>query len=253
MEESMTQTMASMTAAPPVVAREEYEARIAELRAREKAHSREGDAIAAARRRLPMVEVDARTPIVGARGTVTLLDAFEDRRILLAYYFMWHHGKPAAGQCEGCTFFTDQVRAPSLLHARGVTYATFCQGPYAESRRYRDFMGWEQPWYSVEGSLDALLGDGRRHNMMHLISYVRQGDRVFETWWTTRRGVEAMDNVYRLLDLTVFGRQEVWEDSPPGWPQTDWDRVFRRDGRPIAQWPRLAAGHSDALDEAGTR
>jgi predicted dithiol-disulfide oxidoreductase (DUF899 family) len=131
-----------------------------------------------------------------------------------------------------------------------VTYATFCQGPYAESRRYRDFMGWEQPWYSVEGALDALLGE-RRHNMMHLVSYLRQGERVFESWWTTLRGVEAMDNAYRLLDLTVYGRQEVWEESPRGWPQFDWEHIMRRDGRPIAQWPRLAAGAADTLGGDG--
>lgn len=153
-------------------------------------------------------------------------------------------------ECQGCTFFSDQIRALSLLHARDVTWATFVQGPYAKSRRYRDFMGWEQLWYAAEGSLDALLGN-RRHNMMHLISYLRQGDRVFETWWTTRRGVEAMDNSYRLLDLTPYGRQEVWEESPAGWPQVDWEHVFRRDGRPLAQWPRVQAGHSDRLDGDG--
>lgn len=246
----MTDETSNLTAAPPVVDREAFEAEVAALRTQEKAHTHAGDALAAARRRLPMVEVDARTPIVGERGRVTLLDAFEGRRVLLAYYFMWRSGKPAEGQCEGCTFFTDQVRAPSLLHARDVTWAIFVQGPYGESRRYRDFMGWEQPWYSVEGSLDALLGQ-RRHNMMYLISYLRQGDRVFETWWTTRRGVEAMDNAYRLVDLTPFGRQEAWEDSPAGWPRGDWEHVFRLDGRPLAQWARLQAGHSDRLDGDG--
>jgi predicted dithiol-disulfide oxidoreductase (DUF899 family) len=246
----MTQETTSATAAPPVVDRETFEAEVAALRVREKAHTHAGDAIAAARRRLPMVEVDARTPLVGEGGEVTLLDAFEGRRTLLAYYFMWQRGKPAAQQCEGCTFFTDQVRAIPLLNAWDVTWATFAPGPYAESRRYRDFMGWEQPWYSAEGSLDTLLGN-RRHNMMHLISYLRRGDRVFETWWTTRRGVEAMDNVYRLIDLTPFGRREAWEDSPAGWPREDREHVFRRDGRPIAQWPRLEAGQSDELARDG--
>ncbi len=240
----MTETSAK--AAPEVVDRETFEAEITALRAREKAHTHAGDALAAARRRLPMVEVDARTPLVGENGAVTLLDAFEGRPLLLAYYFMWHHGRPASGQCEGCTFFTDQVRAFEVLRSRGVTYATFAQGPYAESRRYRDFMGWEMPWYSAEASLDALLG-ARKHNSMHLISYLRRGDRVFETWWTTRRGVEAMDNAYRLLDLTVHGRQEIWEDSPAGWPQFGWDETMRVEGRPIAQWPRTRAGHPDDL------
>jgi predicted dithiol-disulfide oxidoreductase (DUF899 family) len=233
--------------APRIAERSVFEAEIEALRIREKAHMREGDSIAAARRRLPMVEVDAATPLVGERGRVTLLDAFEGRRMLIAYYFMWNAGEPAAEQCEGCTFFTAQVRELSFLHARDVTYATFCQGPYDESARYRRFMGWEMPWYSVVDSVDTLLV-GRRAGMMHLVCYLRQDSRIFETYWTTRRGVEVMDNVYALLDRTVYGRQEPWEDSPAGWPQLgedeDW---FRSEGRPVAQWPRLKAGHSDDL------
>jgi predicted dithiol-disulfide oxidoreductase (DUF899 family) len=102
------------------------------------------------------------------------------------------------------------------MHVRDVTFATFCQGPHAESARYRDFMGWEMPWYSARESLDTLLV-GRRVQMKHIVCYLRLGSRVFETYWTTMRGVEAMDNSYRLLDLTVYGRQEMWEDSPTGW------------------------------------
>ena len=132
------------------------------LRVREKAHTHEGDAIAAARRRLPMVEVDGATPLIGEHGAVTLLDAFEGRRMLIAYYFMWHTGHPAPEQCEGCTWVTSQVRELSYIHSRDVTYATFCQGPYEESARYRDFMGWEMPWYSApRDSLETLLV-GRR-------------------------------------------------------------------------------------------
>ena len=231
---------------PTVVDRATFQAELDALRACEKAHTREEDAIAAARRRLPMVEVDGRTPLVGARGKVTLLDAFEDRPMLLAYYFMWHTGQSAADQCEGCTLYTAQVRELSFLHSRGVTYATFCQGPYAESARYRDFMGWQMPWYSALESLDTLLV-GRRVGMMHLVSYLRQGPKVFETYWTTRRGVEVMGNSYPLLDLTVYGRQESWEDSPAGWPRWDGAHYYRTDGRPIVQWPRLNAGHSDDL------
>jgi predicted dithiol-disulfide oxidoreductase (DUF899 family) len=148
---------------------------------------------------------------------------------LRAYYFMWHTGSPAAEQCEGCTWVTSQVRELSYMHARDVTYAVFAQGPYNESARYRDFMGWEIPWYSAQG-------------------YLRQGSNVFETYWTTRRGVEAMDNSYRLLDLSVYGRQEQWEDSPSGWPRgLKGNGCMRIDGRPTPQWSRLKAGHSDDL------
>jgi predicted dithiol-disulfide oxidoreductase (DUF899 family) len=224
---------------PKIVDRSTFQGELNALRIREKAHTREGDAIAAARRRLPMVAVDGATPLIGERGAVQLLDAFEGHRMLIAYYFMWYTGRPASKQCEGCTFFTSQVRELTTLHAKDVTYATFCQGPYEESARYRDFMGWELPWYSApEASLETLLA-GRKVGSMYLICYLRQGSDVFETYWTTRRGVEAMDNNYRLLDLTVYGRQQLWEDSPSGWPQVE--EGMSTDGRPTAQWSRLSA------------
>jgi predicted dithiol-disulfide oxidoreductase (DUF899 family) len=241
---------------PEVADRATFQAELGRLRAREKAHTREGDAIAAARRRLPMTEVDAGLTLTGPRGPLTLLEAFEGRRQLIAYYFMWHPGHPAAGQCEGCTWVTTQVAELSYLHSRDITYAVFCQGPYDESARYRDFIGWHMPWYSARDSLDALL-TGRQAGMMHIVCYLRDGDRVFETYWTTGRGAEALDYSYALMDLTVYGRQETWEDSPPGWPQQctytrtssgspTWQPVWPG-GRPIAQWPRLKAGRSDDL------
>jgi predicted dithiol-disulfide oxidoreductase (DUF899 family) len=244
----MKNALAHESATPAIVDRSTFEAELAALRAREKAHTREGDAIAAARRRLPMVEVDSGIPLVGARGPVTLADAFEGRRMLLAYYFMWHAGQPAPEQCEGCTWVTSNVRELSYIHSRDVTFAVFCQGPYEESARYRDFLGWEMPWYSApRNSLESLLV-GRRVGMMHIVCYLRQGSKVFETYWTTRRGVEAMDNSFRLLDLTAYGRQETWEDSPAGWPKRFQGKQHMRiDGRPTAQWARLKAGHSDDL------
>ena len=241
---------------PPVVDRATFQAELDALLIREKAHTHEGDAIAAARRRLPMVEIESTTKLISSHGPVTLLDAFEGRRQLIAYYFMWHLGRPASEQCEGCTWVTSQVRELSYIHSRDVTYATFCQGPYEESSLYRHFMGWEMPWYSAQDSLDTLL-IGRQIGRMHIVCYVREGSKVFETYWTTARGVEVMDNNYHLLDLTVYGRQEKWEDSPTGWPQhctitrtktgsPTWEPEWPG-GRPIAQWPRISAGLSDDL------
>lgn len=269
MTEHETGPMDRAPALPPVADRAAFDARLEQLRIREKAHTREGDAIAAARRRLPVVEVDPHLELLGPDGPLTLLDAFEGRRQLIVYYGMWWPGRPAPEQCEGCTLFLNQVRELSALHSRDITYAVFNQGrntafggddpqaSYAESLRYRDFMGWDVPWYSAQPSLDALLV-GREKGLMHLVCYVRDGDRVFETYWTNRRGVEAMDYSYALMDRTLLGRQEPWEDSPAGWPQ---HRSMRTDsgppswtppaeefgGRPIAQWPRLAAGRSDDL------
>ena len=244
---------ADVRAMPTIVDWATFQAELDALRVREKAHTRAGDAIAAARRRLPMVEVNAATPLIGSHGPVTLLEAFEGRRQLIAYYFMWSPGRPAAEQCEGCTLYTSQVRELSFLHSRDVTYAIFCQGPYNESVRYRDFMGWEMPWYSAQDSLDALLV-GRRVGMFHLVYYLRHGDKVFETYWTNGRGVEAMNNSYALLDMTIYGREEWWEDSPAGWPHRGDvnDDQYRTNGRPIAQWSRLEAGHSDDLAVAGS-
>ncbi len=248
--------MKDEVAIPKIADRKAFETELEALRAREKAHTREGDSIAAARRRLPMVEVDGKLQLIGARGPLTLLEAFEGRRQLIAYYFMWHAGHPAPEQCEGCTWVTAQVGELSYLHSRDITYAIFCQGTYDESSRYRDFMGWLMPWYSALPSRDALLV-GRQVGLFHLVCYLRNGDRVFETYWTKRRGAEAMDYSYALMDLTVYGRQEQWEDSPTGWPQQctytrtktgspTWQPEWPG-GRPIAQWPRLEAGRSDDL------
>ncbi len=231
---------------PSVVDRASWQAELDRLLVREKAHTREGEAIAAARRRLQMVEVDPAVTLSGPYGSVSLLDVFEGRRQLIAYFHMWRAGQPAEAQCEGCTFFNGQVRELSYLHSRDVTYATFCEGSYDESVRYRDFMGWDVPWYSAQDSADALLA-GRWFGM--LVCYLRHDDRVFETYWNSGRGTEAMAPSYGLLDMTMYGRQEIWEDSPAGWPQR-WatsGEQFRTNGRPTAQWSRLGAGRSDDL------
>ena len=110
-------------------------------------------------------------------------------------------------------------------------------------------MGWEMPWYSAQGSLDTLLV-GRRAGTMHIVCYLRQGRQGLETYWISRRGVEVMGNSYALLDLTAYGRQETWEDSPAGWPRWKGKHPYRIDGRPIVQWYRLKAGHSDDLGPA---
>ncbi|MEJ2886972.1 DUF899 family protein [Actinomycetospora aeridis] len=233
------------TALPPVVDRATYQEQRDALLVREKAHTHAGDAIAAARRRLPMVAVDAATPLTSADGETTLLDAFEGRARLVAYCHMWHAGHPAAEQCPGCTYFNSQVRELAYLHARGVTYATIAQGPYEDSVRYRDFLGLGAPWYAIDASAQEALGlDGG----FALLVFLRVGDRVYETYRTRGRGVEVMAPTTGLLDMTVYGRGEPWEDSPVGWPQpvvVD-GSDFCLDGRPAAQWPRIAAGHTPA-------
>ena len=145
-----------------------------------------------------MVEVDANLALIGpdgaahparrVRGTPTA------HRVLLHVARRPPSGRAMRRAARGCT---TQVAELSYLHSRDITYAVFCQGPYDESIRYHDFMGWDMPWYSALVSLDELLV-GRQIGMMHLVCYVRDGDRVFETYWTTRRGVEVMDYSYAL-------------------------------------------------------
>jgi len=239
--------MAAGSALPQITDRRAWQARLDELRVKEKAHTRAGDALAAERRRLPMVEVDPQTHLIGAAAPVPLIDVFDGRSQLIAYFQMWHTGRPAAEQCEGCTFSTAHINELSYLKQRDVSYATFCQGPYEETSRYRDFMGWTVPWYSVpEDSVDRLVA-GRHFGI--LVCYLRDRDQVYETYWTTGRGNEIMAPSYGLMDLTVYGRQEFWEDSHEGWPQ-HWDSQggqFRMAGRPTAQWSRIEAGRSDDL------
>jgi predicted dithiol-disulfide oxidoreductase (DUF899 family) len=224
---------------PKIVARDEWERARDELLVREKAHMRGGDELAAARRRLPMTLMEPDT-VVGSAGPVSLIDVFDGRRMLMVYHFMWHKGGSHHQQCEGCTH--SQVAMSEAVCAylaeRDVTYAVFSSGPWNEIAAYRDFMGWTTPWYSTADSADVLA----TRNGGDLRCYLRVGDQLFETYETTQRGIEFMLPTLQLLDLTAYGRQETWEDSPAGWPQDhqagSW---WRRDGRPIAQWTRTNA------------
>jgi predicted dithiol-disulfide oxidoreductase (DUF899 family) len=174
--------------------------------------------------------------VVGPNGPVPLAALFEGRRMLIVYHFMWKNGAPHPKQCEGCTHSQVAMTAAvcAYLAERDVTYAVFSSGPLSEIIAYRDFMGWTTPWYSTADSSAVLTtrtgGDLR--------CYLRAGDEVFQTYETKWRGIEAMLPTLQLLDLTAYGRQETWENSPAGWPQVKAGSWWRRDGRPIAQWTR---------------
>jgi predicted dithiol-disulfide oxidoreductase (DUF899 family) len=225
-------------ASPKIVDRDEWARTRAELLVREKAHTRAGDELAAARRRLPMTRMEP-ILVAGPGDAVPLRDVFEGRRMLIVYHFMWHKGAPHDKQCEGCTHsqaaMTSAVRA--YLAARDVNYAVFSSGPVDEILAYRAFMGWTAPWYSTAESGDVMA----TRNGGDLRCYLRVGDEVFQTHETKWRGIEAMLPTLQLLDLTPYGRQETWEDSPAGWPQEEAGSWWRRDGRPVAQWTRTDA------------
>ncbi|ALE75169.1 hypothetical protein FRP1_23700 [Pseudonocardia sp. EC080625-04] len=238
---------------PPVVDRATWQAARDELLVREKAHTREGDAIAAARRRLPMVEFDGTVEVVGPDGPVPFLDLFQGRDELVVYKHMWWDGAPSQGQCEGCTTTAWHLQGADYLNARGVSYAVLTTGRADEVATFVAFMGYTQPWYSVRG-LDEPVGGA----MGFLTSYLRDGDRTFLTYSTTGRGNERVNGSLDLLDMTPYGRGEAWEDTPDGWPEgrtACWSWRTDADGhdtwgptsRPVPQWSRPGATPVETL------
>jgi predicted dithiol-disulfide oxidoreductase (DUF899 family) len=229
---------------PPVVDMDTWQAARDELLIREKAHTRAGDAIAAARRRLPMVEIDAAVEVVGPDGPVPFLDLFQGRDELLVYQHMWWDGEPTQRQCEGCTTTAWHMRDATYLNAVGISTAILTTGAWDEVGPYVEFMGYPQPWYSVR-DLPAPLGG----EMGNIISFLRDGDRVFLCYSTTARGIEAANGSFGLLDMTPYGRREAWEDNPEGWPEgnhacwywrsdADGNATWDETSRPVPQWTR---------------
>ncbi|MBO0869203.1 MAG: DUF899 domain-containing protein [Micromonosporaceae bacterium] len=232
---------------PPVVDLATWQAARGELLVREKAHTREGDAIAAARRRLPMVEFDPRVEVVGADGPVPFRNLFQGRDELVVYKHMWYDGAPHQGQCEGCTVSAWHLKDAAYLNARGVSFAILTTGAWDEVASYIAFMGYTQPWYSVRGVAAPVGGD-----MGCFTSFLRDGDRAFLTYETTGRGTEPVSGCFALLDMTPYGRGEAWQDTPEGWPEgnnpcwylrsdADGKAVWGPTSRPVPQWTRPGA------------
>jgi predicted dithiol-disulfide oxidoreductase (DUF899 family) len=214
----------SNKALPAIVSEAEWQAAHEALLAKEKAATRARDALAAERRRQPMVKIEKRYVFEGPRGNASLLDLFEGRRQLIVYHFMFApgvEGWPDAG-CPGCTFFVDQIGHLSHLHARDVSFALVSLAPSAKLSAYQKRMGWNVPWYSSAGTdFNRDLGvTTDRGESFGLSVFLRDGDSIYRTYFTSGRGVEALGSTWTFLDLAPYGRQEAWEDSPPGWPQS---------------------------------
>jgi predicted dithiol-disulfide oxidoreductase (DUF899 family) len=221
---------------PRVVSSEEWQAAREMLLAKEKEATRARDALAAERRRLPIVSIDKSYALDGPDGKRTLLDLFQGRRQLLLYHFMFGPNQDAG--CDGCSMFVDQIGHLAHLHARDTSFALVSRAPLAKIVPYKERMGWTIPWYSsFESDFNIDFGvspevpqpdvyqDGESFG---LSVFLRDGERVFRTYFTTHRGVEALGSVWTLLDLTPLGRQETWEDSPTGYPQTAPYQWWRR-------------------------
>jgi predicted dithiol-disulfide oxidoreductase (DUF899 family) len=221
---------------PPVVSAAEWEAAREGLLVKEKEATRARDELAAERRRLPRVEIEKQYVFDGPDGKATLLDLFDGRRQLLLYHFMFGPNQDAG--CDGCSMFVDQIGHPAHLHARDTSFVLVSRAPIDKIERYRKRMGWTLPWFSSSDS-DFNVDFGRSPEtpqpdvyqdgeMFGLSVFLREGDRVFRTYFTDGRGTEALGSVWTFLDLTPLGRQEDWEDSPPGYPQTPPFEWWRR-------------------------
>jgi predicted dithiol-disulfide oxidoreductase (DUF899 family) len=200
---------------PPIVSEEEWQRSNGALRVKEKEATRARDALAAERRRQPMIELSADYAFEGSDGMVNLPELFQGRRQLILYHFWF---PPDGEPCNGCAMFADQVSELAHLNARDTSFALVARAPQAQIEAFKRRMGWSIPWYTVVG--EEFQKARGTSEYFKLDAYLRDGDRVFLTYETTGRGVEALGSVWTFLDLTALGRQEEWEDTPPGRPQT---------------------------------
>jgi predicted dithiol-disulfide oxidoreductase (DUF899 family) len=205
---------------PQVVSRDEWLAARKEFLAKEKEFTRQRDALNAECRRLPVVKIEKEYIFEGPNGQAGLLDLFEGRRQLIIYHFMfdpnWDEG------CGGCSMLVDNMGHPAHLHVRDTSRALVSRAPLEKIEPFKARMGWTIPWYSSFGSdfnndFGVTTNEGETFG---LSVFLRDGDSIFQSYFTAGRGVEYLGSNWSYLDLTPLGRQEDWEDSPDGWPQT---------------------------------
>ena len=210
-----------MTVPTAVVPEQEWNSRREALLVKEKQLTRARDALAAERRRLPIVRVNKDYRFEGPEGEVSLLDLFEGRRQLIVYRFFLDPGMKIASYpengCPGCTFFADNLPNLTHLSARDTTLAFVSAGSQDAIRTYRERMGWaDWPWYTTADDFSADFGVSDWYGVNVLL---RDGDQIYRSYYTTGRAAEDLGTVWGLLDITPFGRQEEWQDAPDGVPQ----------------------------------
>lgn len=207
-------------AMPPIVSREEWQAARDALMVKEKAHTRAKDALSAERRRLPMVRIDTGYVFDGPDGEVSLLDLFEGRRQLIVQHFMFH--PDWENGCPSCTFSVNNIGTIAPLHDTDTTFVLVSRAPLENLLAYGERMRWTFPWYSSDrGTFNRDFGVTVEEDMEipGMSVFLRDGDDVYQTYATGGRGVEPLLVAYGFLDMTPYGRQQDWEDSPAGWPQ----------------------------------
>jgi predicted dithiol-disulfide oxidoreductase (DUF899 family) len=204
---------------PPIVSPQEWKAAREQLLVKEKELTRARDALAAERRRMPRMLVKKDYRFEGPNGPASLLDLFEGRRQLIVYRFFYEPGVkgfPEHG-CPGCSFLADQVAHLAHLNARDTTLVFVSRAPQEDIERWKARMGWDVPWYTITDDFDTDFGVSEWHGTN---AFVREGDDIFRTYFIDSRGDEHMGSTWSYLDITALGRQEEWEDSPEGYPQT---------------------------------
>ncbi len=242
---------------PPIVSPPEWHAAHQQMLAKEKELMRARDALAAERRRMPWVAVEKDYRFEGPDGLVSLLDLFEGRSQLVLYRAFYEPGVagwPEHG-CVGCSFMTDHVPHLEHLNARDTTLAYASRAPQAEIQGLKDRMGWGHiPWYTLTEDFDADMGVDEWHGTNF---FIRDGDRIFRTYFTSGRGDEVMASTWTYLDHTALGRQEEWEDSPEGYPQTPpyvwwkWNDAY--DVAPSEEHLEQTARALEARERGGSR
>ena len=231
---------------PAIVAPQDWEAARQRLLVKEKEVTRARDALAAERRRMPWLAVDKAYEFDGPGGPATLLDLFEGRRQLIIYRAFFEPGVIGWPDhaCHGCSMMADQVANLAHLNARDITFAYATRGSQADITRLKERMGWAMPWYTITDDWDSDFGVDQWHGTN---AFIRDGDQVFRTYFVNNRGDEALGSTWSYLDLSALGRQETWEDSPEGYPQSPpydwWNWHDEYDHPELAQGPmRRAAG-----------
>jgi predicted dithiol-disulfide oxidoreductase (DUF899 family) len=235
---------------PKIVSPQEWEAAREQLLVKEKALTRARDALAAERRRMPWMAVEKAYEFEGPNGKASLLDLFEGRRQLIVYRAFFEPGVFGWPEhaCRGCSLDADQVSDLAHLNARHTTLVYASPAPQTDIARLKARMGWEEiPWYTMTDSFDKDFGVDEYHGHN---AFIRDGDKVFRTYFINWRGDEAMGTVWSYLDMTALGRQETWEDSPEDYPQTppykwwNWHDNYGADTSPDPKW--------DEVSDAGT-
>jgi predicted dithiol-disulfide oxidoreductase (DUF899 family) len=243
---------------PPVVSPDEWETARQQLLIKEKAHTRARDALAAERRKMPWTAVENKYVFEGPSGKVSLLDLFEGRRQLILYRAFFEPGVFGWPEhaCRGCSLGADQVAHVAHLNARDTTLVFASRAPQADITRLKKSMGWEMPWFTITDSFDKDFGVDEWHGTN--VFYRDDDGRVFRTYFLNNRGDEQLGGTWNYLDITPLGRQELWEDSPEGYPQTptykwwNWHDSYVADAAPDEKWVQISTAGEAAFRNQST-